>query len=88
MQVTGWTQLVSDDEVRADAASWDALNADFSYDGLPLAYHNEYDETVTLFTPNPLEAYAEMGGLYYAHAAGVTLPAWPEYWGWFSATVG
>jgi hypothetical protein len=88
MQATGWTQLVSDDEVRADAGSWDSLNADFSYGGLPLAYHNEYGETSTLFAPNPLEAYAEAGGLYYAHSAGTTLPDWPEYWGWFSTNVG
>lgn len=88
MQATGWTQLVSDEEVRSHAASWESLNADFSYSGLPLAYHNERGETAMLFAPNPLEAYAEVGGLYYAHSAGTTLPDWPEYWGWFSANVG
>ena len=88
MQATGWTQLVSDDEVRSDAASWDSLNEDFSYGGLPLAYHNENGDTATLFAPNPLEAFAEAGGLYYAHSASTTLPDWPEYWGWFSANVG
>lgn len=88
MQATGWTQLVSDKEVRSHAASWESLNADFSYGGLPLAYYNERGETATLFAPNPLEAYAEAGGLYYAHSSGTTLPDWPEYWGWFSANVG
>lgn len=88
MQATGWTQLVSDDEVRSHAASWTSLNADFSYGGLPLAYYNDRGETSTLFAPNPLEAYAEAGGLYYAHSAETTLPDWPEYWGWFSANVG
>lgn len=88
MQATGWTQLVSDEEVRSHAASWDSLNADFSYGGLPLAYLNEWGETSTLFAPNPLEAFAEAGGLYYAHSAGTTLPDWPEYWGWFAANVG
>ena len=88
MQVTGWTQLVSDEEVLSDAASWDSLNADFSYGGLSLAYLNEWGETSTLFAPNPLEAYAETGGLYYAHSASTTLPDWPEYWDWFSTNVG
>jgi len=88
MQATGWTQLVNDEEVRSDASSWDSLNADFSYGGLSLAYLNEWGETSTLFAPNPLEAFAETGGLYYAHSASTTLPDWPEYWGWFSANVG
>jgi hypothetical protein len=88
MEATGWTQLVSDDEVRLDAASWDSLNADFSYGELPLAYLNDSGGTSTLFAPNPLEAYAEAGGLYFARSAGTTLPDWPEYWSWFSANVG
>jgi hypothetical protein len=88
MQATGWTQLVSDDVVRAHSASWETLNADFSYSGRPLSYLNEWGETSTLFAPNPLEAYAEAGGLYYAHSGGTTLPEWPEYWDWFSANVG
>jgi hypothetical protein len=88
MQATGWTQLVSDDEVMADAQSWEAVNADYSYDGRELAYPNEWGDLAMLFTPNPLEAYAEAGGLYYAHSSGTTLPDWPEYWGWFAANVG
>ena len=43
---------------------------------------------LSLFAPNPLEAFAEAGGLYYAHSAATTLPDWPEYWAWFAANVG
>ncbi|MEO8458516.1 MAG: hypothetical protein ABI559_11985 [Chloroflexota bacterium] len=88
IQATGWTQLVSDDEVRADAASWDDINADFSYNGRSLSYTNEWGDTSTLYTPNPLEAYAETGGLYYGHSSAMTLPDWSDYWGWFSGNLG
>ena len=43
---------------------------------------------LSLFAPNPLEAFAEAGGLYYAHSPSTTLPDWPEYWAWFAANVG
>jgi hypothetical protein len=89
MQATGWTQLVSDDEVRAAAGGgWSGLNALFQYNGRPLTYSNEFGDSLTLFAPNPLEAYAEAGGLYYGHSTHMTLPEWPEYWDWFQAHVG
>ena len=53
MQATGWTQLVSDDEVRADAGSGESLNADFAYNGPPTRLPHEYSDTVNLYTPNP-----------------------------------
>jgi hypothetical protein len=86
MAATGWMQLVRDDEVRSDSGAWDALNADFAYNGRPLDYVNEWG-TAILYAPNPLEAYAEAGGLFYGHSA-YAVPDWPEYWGWFSANVG
>lgn len=88
MAATGWTQLASDDDVRAAGGSWASLNAMFSYNGRATTYVNEYGTTVSLFAPNPLEALAEAGGLYYAHSAGTTLPDWPEYWAWFAANAG
>jgi hypothetical protein len=89
MQATGWTQAVSDDQVRADAGiSWDAVNADFTYAGRTLTYAGADGSMLSLYAPNPLEAFAEAGGLYYAHSAATTLPDWPEYWAWFSANVG
>lgn len=89
MQATGWTQLGSDDDVRAAAGSgWDALNAMFQYNGRPLTYQNEFGDSLSLFIPNPIEAYAEAGGLYYGHSSALTLPEWPEYWDWFSAHLG
>jgi hypothetical protein len=88
MQATGWTQLVPDDTLREGGDSWETLNAGFRYDGRPLSYPNERGETSTLFAPNPLEAYAEAGGLYYARSNVTTLPDWPEYWDWFAANIG
>lgn len=88
MAATGWTQLVSDDEVRANAGSWTAINSLYSYTGRDTSYVNEYGTPVSLYAPNPLEAFAEAGGLYYAHSDATTLPDWAEYWGWFAANVG
>ncbi len=89
MAATGWTQLISDEELRANAnQSWSQINAFFEYDGRDLSYINEFGTGVTLYAPNPIEGYAEAAGLYYAHSDGTTLPQWPEYWDWFSANVG
>jgi hypothetical protein len=89
MQATGWQQLASDDEIRAAASGpWATLDADFAYTGRPLTYAGENGDMLSLFAPNPLEAFAEAGGLYYAHSAATTLPDWPEYWGWFAANIG
>lgn len=89
MAATGWTQIGSDDDVRDAAnAGWAAINALFEYDGRLLTYQNQFGDDMTLFTPNPIEAYAEAGGLYYGHNSSLTLPEWPEYWGWFQANAG
>ncbi len=89
MQATGWQQTASADEVRAAAShSWETLDADFTYSGRALTYASEKGDMLSLFAPNPLEAFAEAGGLYYAHSATTTLPDWPEYWAWFAANVG
>jgi hypothetical protein len=89
MQATGWTQTASDATVLADASrSWETLDADFTYSGRTLTYAGENGDMLSLFAPNALEAFAEAGGLYYAHSAATTLPDWPEYWAWFAANVG
>ncbi len=88
MQATGWQQTASDEQVRAAARqSWETLDADFMYSGRALTYTGENGDMLSLFAPNPLEAFAEAGGLYYAHSAATTLPDWPEYWAWFAANV-
>lgn len=89
MQATGWQQTASDDDVRAAASqSWETLDADFRYSGHALTYAGENGDMLSLFAPNPLEAFAEAAGLNYAHSAATTLPDWPEYWAWFAANVG
>jgi hypothetical protein len=89
MAATGWQQTASDDEVRAGTSqSWETLDADFTYSGRPLTCAGENGDMLSLFAPNPLEAFADAGGLYYAHSAATTLPDWPEYWAWFAANVG
>lgn len=88
MAATGWVQLVSDDELRANAdQSWATINGMFRYEGRNLTYINEFGTSVSLYTPNPIEGYAEAAGLYYAHGAG-SLPDWSEYWSWFDANLG
>ncbi len=66
MQATGWQQTASDEQVRAAARqSWETLDADFMYSGRALTYTGENGDMLSLFAPNPLEAFAEAGGLYY-----------------------
>jgi hypothetical protein len=89
MAATGWTQIGSDDDVRAAAnAGWAAINSLFEYNGRSLIYNNQFGDSMSLFAPNPLEAYAEAGGLYYGHDGALVLPEWPEYWDWFAGQVG
>ncbi len=89
MAATGWVQLGTDDEVRAaTGAGWESVNVLFRYDGRSLTYLNQFGDSLTLYTPNPVEAYAETGGLLYGHNSAMTLPDWPEYWDWFRANVG
>jgi hypothetical protein len=89
MSATGWTQLISDEDLRANAnQSWTQINAFFDYEGRDLSYTNEFGTGVTLYTPNPIEGYAEAAGLYYTLSDGTALPQWPEYWDWFAANVG
>jgi len=89
MAATGWVQLVSDQVIQNSAnGSWETVNQYFRYDGRQLNYVNEFGNRSSLFAPNPLEAYAEAAGLYYAHADGITLPDWPDYWDWFDENLG
>lgn len=89
MAATGWTQIGSDDDVRAATdAGWTAINALFEYNGRALIYNNQFGDSMSLFAPNPLEAYAEAGGLYYGHNEALVLPEWAEYWDWFEANLG
>jgi hypothetical protein len=88
MAAAGWRQLGTDDEVRAAGNSWASVNALFVYEGRSTSYVNEYGTTVGLYSPNPLEAFAEAGGLYYGRSEATALPDWPEYWAWFAANVG
>jgi hypothetical protein len=89
MQATGWRQLASDEQIRASSsASWSDVNRFFVYEGRPLNYINEHGTILTLYAPNPMEAYAESAGLYYARSFATPLPDWPEYWAWFDASLG
>lgn len=89
MAATGWTQRGSDDDVRNAANDgWTAINSMFTYNGRSLDYTNQFGDAMSLYIPNPIEAYAEAGGLYYGHDAGIELPDWPEYWDWFQANTG
>jgi hypothetical protein len=89
MAATGWRQLVSDDELRAAAqGAWGAIDAMFVYEGRPLVYNDQHGNTHTMLPPNPLEAFAMTGSFYYAPYEGMTVPGWPEHWGWFAANLG
>lgn len=89
MEATGWKQTGSDDDVRAaTGGGWDGINSLFEYEGRPLIYSNQFGDSLTLYTPNPLEAFAEAGGLFYGHNSALTLPDWPEYWDWFRSNTG
>ncbi len=84
MAATGWRQLGTDDQVTEAADDpWEAVNALFAYEGRPLAYATAAGSTVALAPPNPLEAFAVAGSIYYARPEGMALPDWPEYWAWF-----
>ena len=54
----------------------------------PLTYTTIGGSTVTLSPPNPLEAFAVAGSVYYTRPSGMPLPDWPEYWDWFQANLG
>ena len=88
MQMAGWVQTVSDEEL-ADRihGSWDEIETLFTYEGRNLTYLNN-GGTVQAYMPNPVEAFAVAGALYYATPAGTELPDWPEYWAWFAANLG
>ncbi len=89
MAATGWRQTGTDQQVRdAFNQPWDVLNGLFVYEGRPLTYVSAAGSTVTLTPPNPLEAFAVAGSVYYTHPAGMPLPDWPEYWSWFQQNLG
>ncbi|MBI2912309.1 MAG: hypothetical protein HYY03_00125 [Chloroflexi bacterium] len=89
MAATGWRQIGSDEQVQETINQpWDAVNQLFVYEGRPLTYTSAADTTVTLTPPNPLEAFAVAGSIYYTRPSGVPLPDWPEYWAWFQQNLG
>jgi len=84
MAATGWRQVGSDEQVKeAINQPWDAVNKLFVYEGRPLTYVTAAGSTTTLNPPNPLEAFAVAGSIYYTRPSGMPLPDWPEYWAWF-----
>jgi hypothetical protein len=89
MAAAGWRQVGTDEQVRAAANQpWDVVNSLYVYEGRPLTYTTVGGSTVTLSPPNPLEAFAVAGSVYYTRPSGTPLPDWPEYWDWFQANLG
>lgn len=88
-QATGWRQVGTDEQVRqALNQPWSALDALYVYEGRPLTYTTGDGATGTLEPPNPIEAFAMVGSLYYTRPSWLLLPEWPEYWAWFDANLG
>jgi hypothetical protein len=89
MAATGWSPNVSSDVFLASlTGSWDNIGALFDYSGPDLVYVSETGETVHAHAPNPIEAFAVVGALYYAAPEGTPAPAWPAYWAWFASHLG
>jgi hypothetical protein len=89
MAAAGWRQVGSDQQVlEATDDPWDTLNSLYVYEGRPLTYTTAAGSSVTLTPPNPLEAFAVAGSIYFTRPSGMPLPDWPEYWAWFSANLG
>lgn len=89
MTATGWVQLVSDDELEDMLhRPWDEIEDLYRYEGSDLTYTSSSGYKVQAYTPNPIEAFAVVGALYYAAPEGTELPDWPEYWDWFDANLG
>lgn len=89
MAATGWRRTVSETELRAAAhRPWETVDGLFVYEGRPLEYRDASGSLVFLDPPNPVEAFAMAGALYYARPDGTPLPDWPEHWQWFRANTG
>ncbi|MEX0682016.1 MAG: hypothetical protein WD904_13360 [Dehalococcoidia bacterium] len=89
MAGSGWLPTVPPDELAQRLnGSWDEVGSLFQYTGTDLTYVSNTGETVHAYTPNPVEAFAVVGALYYAAPDGTDLPDWPEYWAWFAANLG
>ena len=89
MAATGWRQAATGEQVLAAAHEpWPVINSLYVYEGRPLTYIDGNGASVQLSAPNPLEAFAAGGALYYARPDGVALPDWPEYWAWFPEHLG
>lgn len=89
MAASGWRQVGTDEQVREAADDpWQVVNGLYVYEGRPLTYTTVAGDTVTLNPPNPLEAFAVAGSIYYTRPAGMPLPDWPEYWAWFDENLG
>ena len=88
-QATGWRQVGTDEQVgQALNQPWSALDALYVYEGRPFTYTTVAGSAVTLSPPNPLEAFAFAGSIYYARPSGTPLPDWPDYWAWFQDNLG
>jgi hypothetical protein len=88
MAATGWRQAGTDEQVREAANQpWDVVNGLYVYEGRPLTYTTAGGSDVSLSPPNPLEAFAVAGSIYYTRPSGMPLPDWPEYWFWFQANL-
>jgi hypothetical protein len=89
MAMAGWRQLASDDDIRAGRnQNWETINNFHVYEGADLWYVDAAGSSVQLRLPNPIEAFAVIGALYYARPHGMLLPEWPEYWAWFDLRLG
>jgi hypothetical protein len=81
MAAAGWRQVGSDQQVlEATDDPWDTLNSLYVYEGRPLTYTTAAGSSVTLTAPNPLEAFAVAGSIYFTRPSGMPLPDWPAYW--------
>ncbi|MCH6556065.1 MAG: hypothetical protein IH797_05600, partial [Chloroflexi bacterium] len=71
MEAVGWRQIGSDEEVRQTVNQpWSALDSLYAYEGRALTYTTAGGSTGTITAPNPVEAFAITGSMYY------TPPAW------------
>lgn len=89
MAATGWQPNVSAEVLATSVdGSWESIGALFDYSGPELVYESEIGEMVHAHTPNPVEAFAVVGALYYSAPEGTPVPGWADYWAWFDANLG
>jgi hypothetical protein len=89
MDATGWRQTGTDQTVRqAVNQPWSVVDSLYVYEGRTLTYNTAGGHTTVITAANPFEAFAIAGSIYYTRPSWMPLPDWPEYWGWYEATVG